>query len=344
MKRSLSVIFVLLMGLILFSGCNLPEKPDIPPTPTEAEITEALPEPTETPTPEPQRDKIAFIPSSENPGVSENLTKALDRLCTEAFECSTVSSEDEIDEDTKFIIYAQEPTALSSLTQRFPQSRFIVVSDPGTKLENAWTIQYDEAFLPFLAGMAVTSSATDWRSAGLIPNDSPVWGDHAEEAFLNGAHYFCGSCRSSLAPYVNFPVVVSLPGSTDENTWSAQLDEAQRSIIYTVFLSDEAMSQNMLQKLVTMNIQIFGVSAPPAGLANNWLATINFDWTATLQQIIYRADSGEGAGTMPLILAITPGSLTEDFSEGKAALLQNAYQDLLSGILSPYSPVTEYTE
>ena len=100
----------------------------------------------------------------------------------------------------------------------------------------------------------------------------------------------------------------------------------------------------MLQKLISLNVQIIGVSAPPAGLENNWLATINFDWTATIQQIVARTENGETEGAQPLVLSIVPGALTEDFSSGKTLLLQRAYNDLLSGLLSPYIAEKEYTE
>lgn len=342
--KKLTVFLCCLWMILLMTGCNLPQKAGVPPTEAPTEVPEDTPEPTETPTPVPQMEKIAFIPSDEVPGVTAGLTGALDQICPDAFECTTVPNEDGISADTDFVIFAKEPTALSALTARFPQTRFIVITEPKTVYENVWTVQYDEAFLPFLAGLATTSNAYDWRSVGLLPTDSPVWGSHAEEAFLNGAHYFCGSCRSNLAPYVSFPLVISLPGETAPETWSDQYDEAQRSIIYTVFLSEEAMSESMLQKLISLNAQILGVSRPPAGLENNWLATINFDWAATLQQIISRSKAGEVSGTLPLVLSITPGALSEDFSAGKTTLLRRAYTDLLSGILSPYTPITEYGE
>lgn len=345
MKKSVFVLFCLILGILLtVSGCNMPQKTTAEPTAAATEPATETPVPTEIPTPEPKKEKIVFIPSDEVPGITANLTEALKRICTDAYECQTVSGEDEIDAETDFAVFAKEPTALTSLQARFPDTRFILIAPPKTEYSNAWVIEHDEAFLPFLAGLATTSNAYDWRSAGLIPNDSSLWGSHAEEAYLNGAHYFCGNCRPVLAPYVSFPLVISLPSGTDAGTWSAQFDEAQRNFVYTVFLSDEAMSESLLQKLITLNVQMLGVSAPPAGLENNWLATVNFDWASTLQYVIVHSDAGESGGTIPLILAITPGELTEDFSEGKANLLRQAYENLLSGILSPYTPSAVYSE
>lgn len=343
MNKSAVILLCLCFCLLLLAGCNMPQKVSVTPTATQEELTEETPEPTETPTPLPEREKIAFIPSDEVPGVSASLSQALDRIC-DAYDCETAANEDSIPADADFAVFAKVPSALSSLTQRFPQTRFIVVADPAESYDGVWTIRYDEAFLPFLAGLATASNAYDWRSAGLLPNDSLLWGTHAEEAFVNGAHYICGNCRPTLSPYVDFPLVISLPGSSAPESWSSQFDEAQRSFIYTVFLSDEAISETLLQKLITLNVQMIGVSTPPAGLEGNWLATINFDWADTLQQIIARSLAGERQGQQQLILSITPGALTEDFSEGKSNVLRRAYELLLSGFLSPYDFTKEYTE
>lgn len=343
MKKICLLFLCAFCSLFFIAGCNMPQKTAVIPTPETEEIPEDTPEPTETPTPLPAREKIVFVPSDEAPGVTESLTKALDQLCM-GYDCETAANEDAIQEDTDFAIFAKTPTGLSSLTERFPRTRFIVVDEPSAHYDNAWVIRYDASFLPFLAGLAAAGNAYDWRCAGLLPSDSAVWGADAEEAFVNGAHYMCGNCRSSLAPYVSFPLVISLPGASSPDQWNSQFDEAQKSFIYTAFLSDEAVSESLLQKLISLNVQILGTSQPPAGLENNWLAAINFDWTDTLQQVISRSLSGEPQGTQALILSIIPGALSEEFSQGKADVLHNAYDLLLSGFLSPYTATKEYTE
>ena len=342
--RALFIFFCSCMVLVLMGSCNMPQKTAAPATEIPQEIIEDTPEPTETPTPLPQREKIAFIPAQDSPAVTNNLQAALDALCSDIYDCQTIPNEDGIEPDTDCVIFAQEPTALETITERFPQTHFITVSAPQTTLRGGWVIQYDPAFLPFLAGLATASNAFDWRSAGLLPDNSTLWGTNAADYFTNGAHYFCGNCRPSLAPYVNFPIVITLPGESDPGSWSAQFDEAQRNFIYTAFLSDEAVSEELLQKLISLNVQMLGVSTPPAGLENNWLATINFDWSATLRQIITCTENGETEGTMPLVLSIVPGTLSENFSSGKTLLLQRAYDDLLRGFLSPYTAEKEYTE
>ena len=341
-KRARILLFFGLFLLIL-AGCNLPESVKTEQPSATPEITEEPAEPTPTPTELPPQVKIVLITSGEASGVSENLENALESVCIAGFECRTENSEEGIQTDTDFAVFAKEPTALSSLIQRFPDTRFILVTEPRRHVDGVWTIPYDAAFFPFLSGLATVSSAADWRGAGLLPSDSALWGENAEASFINGARYLCGSCRSVVNPSLNFPMVISLPVSTSPDAWTSQFSQIQPNTVNTAFLSEEAVSDALVQQLAQQEIRVLGTSNPPMGLENNWLATIRFDWAETLEQIISRANSGETEGSLPVILSITPGNLRESFSSGKASTLQKAYQDLLSGLLSPYSPTAEYS-
>ena len=130
MNKKLLFLLCFSMALLIFTGCNMPQKAVTPPTETPQEIAEDTPEPTETPTPLPQREKIAFVPSEEVPAVTDSLSKAKESLCAETYECQTATNEDAVDSDADFVIFAKEPTALEAIKERFSQTHFIVVSDP----------------------------------------------------------------------------------------------------------------------------------------------------------------------------------------------------------------------
>ena len=196
---------LILCIILLLPGCNLPQQVEVPSAATEipAEAETEVPEiPTEIPTPLPDPEKVTWVTSEDDPVIHEHLTKALETICAERFECETVTSADAVPADTDFVIFAQEPQDIASLRGKFPEAGLIIVSTPGTRLDNVWTIQYNDAFLPFLAGFAVEECAQDWRGAGLLPPDGSGWGTHAQEAFLNGGHYMCGNCMPAAAPYV----------------------------------------------------------------------------------------------------------------------------------------------
>ena len=346
MKRSIIFLFVL---LIVLSACNLPQKVENVPTPTveipadvpvEAEA-EAAPEPTATPVP--AAEKIVIVNSDSALSANAYLSQAIASLQAEGYDCTAVSSSAELPADADFAVFANVPGDLVSLVEQYPDTQIIVTSSEAAEADSVWTILFDEAYLPFVAGAALELNAYDHRGVGLLPNDSSAWGSRAEEAFTNGGQYVCGDCRGQLSPYVNFPLVYAQPSASSPDTWSAQIDEAQKSFIYTAFLAEESVSDALLQKLVGSNVLMIGNGEMPAGMENNWLASINLDFGATILEIVSQSEAGTKSGSVGAELAITHGSLTEDFSVGKSDYLEDIYNQLVSGELSAYDPTTEYT-
>ncbi len=300
MKRSL--LFLCLIISLVLSACNLPQKvenvPDSPTVEIPAEVpveTEAVPEPTETPVP--AAEKIVIVNSDSAPSANAYLAQAIASLQAEGYDCTAVSSSAELPADADFAVFANVPGDLVSLVEQFPDTQIIVTSSEIAEADSVWTILFDEAYLPFIAGAALELNAYDHRGVGLLPNDSSAWGTRAEEAFVNGGQYVCGDCRGLLSPYVNFPLVYAQPSASSPDTWAAQIDEAQKSFVYT----------------------------------------------AAILEIVSQSEAGTKSGSLGAELAITPGSLTEDFSVGKSDYLADIYAQLLSGELSAYDPVTEYS-
>ena len=64
-----------------------------------------------------------------------------------------------------------------------------------------------------MAGYLIELIATDRRAAALLPNDT-VYGTSLEDSLRNGGAYYCGICQTYYAPYVQFPLVTSLPAAT----------------------------------------------------------------------------------------------------------------------------------
>ena len=345
MKRSLLFLFALLIAL---SACNLPQKVENVPMPTveipadipvEAEA-EAAPDPTAAPLP--AAEKIVIVNSDSAPSANAYLSQAIASLQAEGYDCTAVSSSAELPADADFAVFANVPGDLVSLVEQYPDTQIIVTASEAAEAASVWPILFDEAYLPFVAGAALELNAYDHRGVGLLPNDSSAWGSRAEEAFTNGGQYVCGDCRGQLSPYVNFPLVYSQPSASSPDTWSAQIDEAQKSFIYTAFLAEESVSDTLLQKLVGSNVLMIGNGEMPAGMENNWLASINLDFGAAILDIVSQSEAGTKSGSVGAELTITPGSLTEDFSVGKSDYLEDIYNQLVSGELSAYDPTAEY--
>lgn len=333
---------VLLLSMLILCSCNVPKGTDIQPTaePVIEATEEILPEPTEEPTPLPALTKI-ILAGGTGSGNEALLRQALPAALEGKFDFAVVEDQN-IPEDADYVIIPEISDGTNGLVGRFPGKKFILLGGKEDRISGAWTIRYDRNALPFLAGMATSANAFDWRGAGLIPNDSVIYGEHFEEAYINGGHYLCGNCSPNQPPYVNFPLTVSLPGNSPAESWNAGIDEVQKSFIYTMFVSEEASQIDVYQKLVESNVKMLGLTQPPSGLENNWLATINYDWAGTIEEIVTRCGNGENEGILPLQLLIIPGQLHEDFSSGKAEQLRQAYADIMSGLLYPLTTDNSY--
>lgn len=333
--------WLLMIGL---SGCNIPKTPQQPFSPTQdisqlvatatAEIV-----PTSTPIPDPE--KVLLVAAADaNPGILELIRSGIQSLPEGQAELSetTSFSAEEISSEIDAVILTKTPENLIDIAGRFPEIKFITIDKTLLSLPNVWTIRYDSAFETFLAGYAVALCAYDWRGAGLLPNDSLLLGARAQEIFQNGAQYFCGTCVSSIAPFVAFPLSVSLPTTAGPQEWIAGMDQIQSNYIYTYFVSREAASEAVYQKLLSLDVNVIGVDDPPAGLESKWLAGIRINLGAAVNQIITADPTVQPAGLVIPELDIRVGSIAGTFNEGKKTDLQKLYADLISGMVSPYDP------
>jgi len=332
---------LLMVGL---TGCNIPKTPQQPISPTQdisqlvvtatAEIV-----PTFTPIPDPV--KVLLVAADDaNPGILELIRSGIQSLPEGQAELTetTSFSADQISDEIDAVILTKTPENLSEIAGRFPQTKFVTIGKITQNLQNVWTIRYDPAFETFLAGYAVALCAYDWRGAGLLSNDSPLLGARAQEVFLNGAQYFCGTCVSSIAPFVAFPLSVSLPSAAGPQEWVAGMDQIQSNYIYTYFVSREAANDIVYQKILSLDVNVIGVDDPPAGMDSKWLAGIRIDLGGAINQILAADPAVQPAGLVIPELDIRVGSVAGTFNEGKKTDLQKLYADLISGMVSPYDP------
>ena len=333
--------------LIGLTGCNLPSSSvNIPTATMEAMLPSDVPSnPTEPPTPTPEKTTVIFIPgSSPADGLDLLLSNALSGLSTDTYETETLPSlsVDSVPENADVILFRNPPADIETYTTKYPEKAFVSLSSeqlPG----NTWTIQYDHGYLPFLAGLATVIESYDWRSGALFVSDSTIYGPDFEETYTNGAQFFCGNCLSNLAPYINFPVILTNPTGTTDDIWNSAISDAAANVIYTWFVDGEAVSSGVWQKLSETDTQFIGLSSPPAGLEDRWLATLNYDWTGTLESMLSLIDGDGQSGRMiPAELSIISGAFPNRFQEGRIDYLTKVYNDLLSGLISPYDPETSY--
>ncbi len=340
---------LILLGISLFiQGCNTPVNPtkeQLGKMTESANQQTLIASPTEvlpsaTPIPDQKKIIIVRIPDA-NPGILEIFGTALRQLPGEIY---TIEETDNltpaaVPEDADLIIFPNLPPDLTQYTQQFPQKQFVVLSLQPQTDPNVWTIQYDIGFQPFLAGYFVGVTANDWRGAGLLPSDSPLYGAAIAETFTNGMKLFCGRCQSYGPPYVEFPLTVLLPENSAPEAWIAALDQIQDSFPNTFYVSEAALSLPLLQKLSEKQSAVITAEKPPEGWNGNWLGSVQINLAGALNDIVQRSANGEQAGVVIPELQIETGIQQSLFNQGKKLYLNKLYADLISGLVSPYDPV-----
>ncbi len=337
-RNPIKTILVMILFILVLTGCHLPYKNHEIPTSTEPVASET-PVIQITATPEISKSAIIFVADENaNAGIVDFMKTALTNLAGDSFnfqETASLKAED-IPTGEAFVFFASEPENLSDLAQNRPDVQFAVIGSEQSGSGNIWPVQYDRAWLPFLGGYALAISAYDWRSAILVASDSKLYDEKTIDVFTNGAKYFCGNCKSSNPPYNTYPVIISLPSTSTDDDWNKQIDAAQNQVLQTYYITELAGTQARYQKLSEQSVYMIGEMQPPEGFDQWWLATINFDWAATFNQVIEKSRNKESSAVLSPVLSIVPGKLPEKFSEGKKLDIQKRYEELLSGYIDPY--------
>ncbi len=344
-RQTKRLIIQITVFVLLITGCNIPQSPPIIPTLIRDSLQQITPEnaepaPTLTPVPDPK--KVLLVTGADaNQGIVNILRSSFQTLSENLFQLSEMDSltPDQLPENVDTVIFPKTPADIGDFVQRFPQIQFITVDPAVQSYSNVWTIQYDPGFQFFLAGYAVAITSYDWRGAGLLSTDI----EHSDESFINGAHYFCGRCMPNIAPFVEFPLTVMLPSTASPEEWGAGIDQIQPNYVRTYYVSEEAASDALYQKLLTMDVSILGVNDPPAGLEGKWLAAIKIDLAGSVIKILEMEQPAEQPGIVVPELIVKSGSIGGSFNEGKKAVLEEVYTDLISGMVSPYNPVPAAT-
>jgi len=337
-RRSLPLLLGLLV-LVLLAACGgkAPEAiatPTVPPLPTDT------PAPTATPLP----NKIALIaPPEISPAQSQAVQTALNELASPAgFVLETLPEIQPADLSNggwKMAFFLTTPGNLTDLLNAAPQVQFAVVSrtelPASANLTTILTSPENEAFL---AGFLSVVTATDWRAAGLFPADGD--GPARQEAYLNGAHYYCGICNPFFAPAVRFPVSYALPGSAGAGEWQAAADELAKNVVYLMYVSPEAASAELLTYLASKNMMLVGSQTPPQELKPYWVATVHQDLAASFRDVFPAMQEGRGGQVVNAALELT--DVNEGLiSAGKQGLVNQAQETLIKGLVMAADPPIE---
>jgi hypothetical protein len=271
---------------------------------------------------------------------ASELRNAVEGLTGEAgmqFEVAPAIQPQDVQPEWKVVVFGAAPPNLADYAAAAPQTQFVAVSTGGIEpAANVSLIETRREYIAFTAGFIAVLVADDWRSGGLLPNDTPL-GAGLEDAFRNGGLYFCGTCNTYYAPFVRFPLTASMPSGTDSAGWQSAMAEMDQSFIYALYLAPEAASPELLSTLAARGLILFGSAAPPPEVQSLWAVTIAADAPAALRELWPQLLAGQGGQRISAAINLTdinPQYLTP----GKQRQVEMMLDDLLAGFIDPYTP------
>ena len=233
-------------------------------------------------------------------------------------------------------VYLNPPADLAKPAATLPATQFLGISQIDLdKAPNLSVIRIHSDQEAFVAGYITMLVAPDWRAGALLANDTPL-GDKLDEVFKNGGYFFCGACYSALSPIKSFPITADLPASSDLPTWQTALDGLRKSIIYTLYVSPQAATPDLLTYLAAQKFYLVGGATPAAEILPRWVATVSSDSMTPLQQIWPGLLSGKGDQVVdaPVVVSDVQDQM---LGSGRMVLVQVLIKNLASGQVYPYS-------
>lgn len=331
-------ILALLLLVFLLAACTTPTAP--PPTetaapaePLPAEVVES------TPTGLPATPKVVLVtgPDSSQAASVETLLNELAAESGVELEVRPSLSPGEVQKGWQVVALLSPPADLPALAGSAPDTQFVVVSAVDIEpAGNVSVIRVHPEYQAFAAGFIAAAITSDWRAAGLFAADTPL-GNTLGDAFRNGGAYYCGRCSPLYAPYVRFPVPVSLPAASSLADWQNVANELSQSVVYTVYVSPEVSTPELLYDLGSRGFFLFGGQSPLDEVRPRWALTLHSDVAAALRELWPALLAGEGGQVVSARLTFTDVN-PEIFTPGKQLMAEEVLKWLTAGLIYPFNP------
>jgi hypothetical protein len=247
---------------------------------------------------------------------------------------------EDLSPEVKIVVLLSPPANLAELLASAPQTQFIVVAPTGLQpAANLTVIRQKLENQAFVSGYLAALLSTDYRAGGLLPTDGPL-AETLQDAFSNGARFYCGVCAPGWPLNQYYPQVAALPAASDGPAWQAALAALyDTQNVDVVYVSAEASRQEVFDYLQGKTqfdkpVLVVGAQIPPDGLKSQWAATVRYDLPAALQQIWPDASAGKGGAVIEAPLVVdNPGPSVE----GRVRLVTDVIDQLKAGTIYPLS-------
>jgi hypothetical protein len=323
-----------MLASLILASC-VPTPPVISPKVTLTSQVTLTVTPTEEPTATPQPGKVALvIAPGTDAALASSVQAAVEQLAKQGglpVEVNPTGAG-----NWKVAVYLNPSADLTKTAASLPGTQFLAISQVDLdKAPNLSVVRIHSEWEAFLAGYVTMLVAPDWRAGALLASDTPL-GAKFDEVFKNGGYFFCGACVSTLSPIISFPITTSLPANSDLATWQAALGELRKSIIYTVYVSPQAASPDLLTYLVAQKFYLVGGATPAKDILPRWAATVSSDALTPLQKMFPDVLSGKGGQVVdaPVMISDVQPNL---LGAGRLLMVEQVRKDLASGQVYPFS-------
>ena len=344
-KYLIRLIFILFLGSTIFAACNT-----VAPETTAAISASATPEidsptvPTPTseslpPTPILAQTLVVFVaPPEADPAASEQISTMLSELAAAEgldFEIRPSFTREDLSAEIRILAAISPDPGLADLAQSAPAIQFLGITIPGLEPAANVTVIDDQGIsegdIGFLAGYLAAVVSPEWRMGAMSTSDTPGGLDH-RSGFLNGAVFFCGLCRQTNPPFLNYPLFSEAPSASTPQEWQATANILIDSAVETAYIAPGAGDNSLYEYLAGAEINLIGTSAPPPSLEESWIGTLGGDFQSALRAAWPGLLSDQGGAKHTVNLTITNIN-PELFSPGRQRLVEKMLAELSAGFI-----------
>jgi hypothetical protein len=302
-----------------------------------------------TPTPPP--GLVILLASADAlPSQVEQTQAALTTLAGQTgllFETRTKLETQDLTPDVRLVVIL--PPAAESVAQipawiaTAPTAQFLVIGIAGLPSAPNLHVLGSQGARPdqqgFIAGYLAAVITWDWR-VGVITVSNTTAGKAAGQAFINGVVYFCGLCRPSYPPFLQYPIYAEVSAGVGQNEWQPIADMLIQNAIKTVYVAPGAGDEALLAYLAQAGINLIGSQPAPQAQRGQWVASIQADPIPLIQKLWpdLLSGSAEAILSMPITLSEINPALV---SPGRQSYTQKTLDELLAGYIdSGVNPLT----
>lgn len=336
-----TLVFILLILALSLSACQA-NRTSGTPTPAAFDEPTAMPSatPTDLPTLTPAPPRALLISAIS---MEDELARQIKDLLTELsqqdglqLQVQTSLNKEDLTPEVRLVVVLGDASGLPELARGAPGTQFLAVNSP--TLETTINLsQVTTAIQPdqegFLAGYLAAVVTPDWRVGMLVPPGSPD-GQKAQAGFKNGAIYFCGLCRPSRPPFLDYPYFIESAPSDNPDDMENTANLIAQQAVQTVYVFRGAGSQALYERLAQAGINIIGNTPPPIAAQEHWLASLEPDLLPAIRQAWARLIAGQGNQSLVAELHITHVNETL-FSVGRQRLVSEILENLQNGSIDP---------